>query len=251
MGNTSGNRSLAARAYTILRHRILRGELPLGAVISRRKVATELGMSLLPVMEALVRLEFEGLLESRPRAGTRVRIPTREDVIGHFIVREALEVQSARLFAKEATRTERSAMLKLAVLVDATYPVDLVRFVSLHQRFHQRLAECSHCPALVKAIESTQALASTWLCALVPRLPVHSLGWRDHQKLMKALINGKPEEAVEKMQEHVRLGFRQLMDGLEPYFKLRRRTGETYSRGRRRASKAPPLRPPPPSQEGS
>src|SRR5678816_3387832 len=72
--------SLAAEAYEFVKQRILRGELPMGQVISRRKIAAELGMSFLPVSEALLRLEFEGLLESRPRAGTRVRIPSREDV---------------------------------------------------------------------------------------------------------------------------------------------------------------------------
>jgi len=73
--------SLAAEAYNVVRQRILRGELVLGQAISRRKLAAELGMSFLPVSEALLRLEVEGLLESRPRAGTRVRIPSREDVI--------------------------------------------------------------------------------------------------------------------------------------------------------------------------
>jgi DNA-binding GntR family transcriptional regulator len=58
--------SLAAEAYAIVRQRILSGELGLGQVISRRKLAAELGMSFLPVSEALLRLEFEGLLESRP-----------------------------------------------------------------------------------------------------------------------------------------------------------------------------------------
>ncbi len=58
-----------------VRERILRGELAIGQVISRRKVAAELGMSFLPVSEALLRLEHEGLLESRPRSGTRVRVP--------------------------------------------------------------------------------------------------------------------------------------------------------------------------------
>src|SRR6266446_3868454 len=56
--------SLAAEAYAFVRHRILRGELSMGQVISRRKVAAELGMSFLPVSEALLRLEFEGLLEA-------------------------------------------------------------------------------------------------------------------------------------------------------------------------------------------
>src|SRR5712691_7522268 len=106
--------SLAAEAYATVRQRILRGELALGQVISRRKLAAELGMSFLPVSEALLRLECEGLLESRPRAGTRVRIPSREDVRGHYVVREALEVQAGMLFAQVATTAERSELRKLA-----------------------------------------------------------------------------------------------------------------------------------------
>src|SRR5215212_11873696 len=100
--------SLASEAYEFVKLRILRGELPMGQVISRRKIAAELGMSFLPVSEALLRLEFEGLLESRPRAGTRVRIPSREDVRGHYIVREALEVQAAMIFAAVASAEDRS-----------------------------------------------------------------------------------------------------------------------------------------------
>src|SRR5207249_8718779 len=106
--------SLAAEAYEFVKQRILRGELPMGQVISRRKIAAELGMSFLPVSEALLRLEFEGLLESRPRAGTRVRIPSREDVRGHYVVREALEVQAAMLFAAVATADDRAELQKLA-----------------------------------------------------------------------------------------------------------------------------------------
>src|SRR2546427_8769532 len=105
--------SLAAEAYTFVKQRILRGELVMGRAVSRRKLATEFGMSLLPVSEALLRLEFEGLLESRPRAGTRVRIPSEEDVRGHYVVREALEVESARLCAEAATPRERAELTKL------------------------------------------------------------------------------------------------------------------------------------------
>src|SRR5436305_3509041 len=105
---------LAGEAYVVIRERILRGEIAIGHVISRRKIAAELGMSFLPVSEALLRLELEGLLESRPRAGTRVRIPSREDVRGHYIVREALEVQAAMLFAVVATDEDRAELRKLA-----------------------------------------------------------------------------------------------------------------------------------------
>src|SRR5918992_6166583 len=117
--NSGEAATLAAEAYTVVRRRILRGELAIGQVISRRKLAAELGMSFLPVSEALLRLEFEGLLESRPRAGTRVRIPSPEDVKSHYVVREALEVQAAMRFSQVSTGAERADMQRLAVRVDA------------------------------------------------------------------------------------------------------------------------------------
>lgn len=229
MGKTSEHQSLSSKAYKIIRNRILRGQIALGETVSRRKIGAELGMSLLPVMEALLRLEAEGLLESRPRAGTRIRIPTQEDVEGHFAVREALEIQAAKLFSKKATPRERAAMVKFAEQVDEFYGSDYVKFVALHLKFHHRLVECAHCPGLLQAVEITQALWSVWLCA-VPPLQIDALGARDHQELIRVLVHGTPEAAAQKMEAHVRLGFGQVMDGLEPYFRLRKMVGETYSR---------------------
>src|SRR6266571_5334566 len=146
MKEMSGTTSLAAEAYNVVRQRILRGELTLGQVISRRKLAAELGMSFLPVSEALLRLEVEGLLESRPRAGTRIRIPTPQDVRGHYIVREALEVQAAKLFAEISTPEERAELLKLATRVDALGAQadgNRLHYLSLHEKLHRRIAECA------------------------------------------------------------------------------------------------------------
>src|SRR5262245_37445759 len=143
MKDAQETNSLANEAYTFVRERILRGELPIGKVISRRKLASELGMSLLPVSEALLRLEVEGLLESRPRAGTRVRIPTEQDVRGHYIVREALEVQAAVLFAEAASAKERAELQRLAARVDALYSQpnsDRMLYLSLHEKLHRRIA---------------------------------------------------------------------------------------------------------------
>src|SRR5207247_7434108 len=133
--------SLAAEAYTFVKRRILRGELVMGQAISRRKLAAELGMSFLPVSEALLRLEFEGMLESRPRAGTRVRIPTREDVKGHYLVREILEAEAARRFAAHATRSERAGLMRMAARVDAlSAKKDRGPYLALHYRLHSRIA---------------------------------------------------------------------------------------------------------------
>src|ERR1035441_7665232 len=110
MSGAAPSKSLSRKAYNAVRHRILRGDLKLGQAISRRTLAGELGMSFLPVSEALLRLEAGGLLESRPRAGTRVRIPTPQDVEGQYVVREALETQAARLFALMSTVEEKTEL---------------------------------------------------------------------------------------------------------------------------------------------
>lgn len=225
--------SLAGEAYEIVKHRILRGELVLGQVISRRKLAAELGMSFLPVSEALLRLEFEGLLESRPRAGTRVRIPSREDVRGHYIVREALEVQSAMLFAQMATAEERTELQKLAARVDAmSVQTDRTVYLNLHEKLHRRIAECARCPALSDAIEKTHALASTWFC--VTRPSSIDPPPRGHQDLVEVLVSGDPLQAAEVMRNHVTRSMNNTMERLKPYFKLRKANGKTFYRSEKK-----------------
>src|SRR5215475_6357663 len=206
--------SLASEAYEFVKQRILRGQLPMGQVISRRKVAAELGMSFLPVSEALLRLEFEGLLESRPRAGTRVRIPSREDVRGHYVVREALEVQAAMLFARVATDEDRNEVQRLAARVDALSVSEQPLYLPAHEKLHRRIAEGARCPALSLAIEKTHALASTWYC--VAREETEPSAVRRHQELAEIIIVGRPDEAAEAMREHVNRGMNNTMERLKP-----------------------------------
>jgi DNA-binding GntR family transcriptional regulator len=224
--------TLSAEAYESVRRRILRGELTLGEAISRRGIAAELGMSFLPVSEALMRLELEGLLESRPRAGTRVRIPTREDVQGHYTVREALETQAARLFANLATSRERSELKKLADRVDAlAIKDDRLPFLQLHERLHRRIAECARCPALSHAIEQTHSLASTWLC-VHGNEKLEKLD-RPHADLIGALCDGGQEAASEAMRLHVKTSLSRTMIRLNSYFELRDKDGRKFVRSRK------------------
>ena len=101
--------SFSHQAYDLIRSGILKGQFPMGAPLSRRQLASQLGTSRLPVSEALQRLESEGIVESRPRVGTRVRVPTRQDIRGHYVIREALETQSARLFREGQFTATRGA----------------------------------------------------------------------------------------------------------------------------------------------
>jgi DNA-binding GntR family transcriptional regulator len=225
--------SLAAEAYSIVRQRILRGELILGQVISRRKLAAELGMSFLPVSEALLRLEFEGLLESRPRAGTRVRIPSPDDVKGHYVVREALEVQAAVLFSTVATVGERAELKKLAARVDAlSQQPDRMLYLGLHQKLHRRIAECTRCDTLCEAIDKTHALASIWFCVM--RKPSREDSPQRHQDLIDVISTGDTTQAAEAMRQHIAVGMQHVMEVLEPYFRLRKANGRTFYRSEKK-----------------
>lgn len=229
MKESAEQSSLASEAYSVVRQRILRGDIVLGQVISRRKLAAELSMSFLPVSEALLRLEIEGLLESRPRAGTRVRIPSPEDVQGHYVVREALEVQAAMRFARAATPGERAELKKLAIRVDQlSVQLDRPLYQTVHQKLHARIAQCARCPALLDAIEKTHALASIWFCVM--RRPNPDDSPTRHQELAEAVCSGDPTRAAEEVRRHLEVAVQHSMEVLQPYFKLRKATGRTFHR---------------------
>jgi len=223
--------SLVGEAYVVIRERILRGKLAIGTVISRRKLALELGMSLVPVSEALRRLEFEGLVESRPRAGTRVKIPTEAEVRGHYMVRWALEAEAARLFAEVGTPQERLELQKLAVRVDTLagrIGGDRFLYLGLHEKLHRRIAEGSRCERLVETIETNRVLALTWLCSARPFSTARSP--TRHQDLISVVAGGTPGDAAEAMRLHIQSALRNTLDRLEPYFRRRETGGLTYAR---------------------
>ena len=220
--------SRSDKAYAFIRRKIVRGELKLGQAISRRQLARELRMSFLPVSEAFIRLELEGLLESRPRAGTRVRIPTKKDVEEHYVVREALETQAARLVAERATVEEKADLYKFAVLLDGSNEngVSRLSYLNLHEKLHQKITEYAHCPALSDAVEETYALASAWMC--VDRSDDASSG---HQSLVEALASGDAATAAKAMSLHIHARKQEALARLKPYFALKKKRGTRYSRG--------------------
>ncbi|HYG22233.1 MAG TPA: GntR family transcriptional regulator [Verrucomicrobiae bacterium] len=213
--------SLAKRAYLEIRNQILKGDIVVGAALSRRHLAAELNISVPPVMEALQQLERDGLVESRPRVGTRVRIPDPADVEDRSLVREALETQAARLFAQRATSQERTELKAMGRRVDQLYAAcennasdrDFLFSVNTyHMKLHLRIAECARCPALRDAIEKEQVLIFNWLFdTAVER---RTLGSDFHARLADALSSGTTEQADSAMRQHIRFGMNQVLERL-------------------------------------
>jgi len=214
----------------------MQGDFAPGEMLSRRRIAAELGMSFLPASEAFLRLEWDGLLERRARAGTRLRIPSRQDVEGHFVMSEALEAQAAMLFVEHSTEEERTALKKLAARVEARRTRqhrDPLAYAALHQEMHMRIAACTRCDALRDAIGTSFALLSAWLGALDA---YESAAYESgpprgcHTELLRILASETPAAAAEAMRAHIRLNRERLMHSLEPFFRLHEQYKQTFFR---------------------
>lgn len=219
-----GQQSLSDRAYQQIRDEILSGDLSIGDILSRRRLAVRLNMSFLPVTEALGRLETEGLVESRPRIGTRVRIPSEQDIRDSNVIREALESQAARLCAQRITAAERKQLCTSARQLDELQRMCSLestdsRFIfsvhTFHMQFHLRIAELARCPGLSRAIEKEQVLIFNWLYDTAARRRTQPKEF--HSILAQALCSGDPLAADAAMREHVRYGIDQVLESLARY----------------------------------
>lgn len=214
--------SLSGRAYLLIRERILRGQLRPGEALSRRQLAEEFGMSLLPVSEALKQLESDKLVESRPRAGTRVRIPSAQEVRGRCVVREALEAQSARLCCRHASMKERLELLRMAEQLDTLYgrfqdenDAELQWVVHTnHFELHMRIAEYARCPELKEAIEMSHVLIYNWFFDLAAGRRTLPVGF--HSLLLKAITAKDALAADEAMRQHVQYGVKETLQRMVP-----------------------------------
>ena len=216
--------SLAHHAYVAIREGILRGQLRPGTPLSRRRLAQELGMSVLPVTDALRRLEADGLVEARPRAGTRVRIPSASDIRELYELREALESQAARLFTQRATAAERLALKRLADQVDALFDALAQRagdssfrykVHSRHVQLHLLIAEHADSVLLTRMIERNHVLVLNWLFDVSARRTPLPSGF--HAQLAAALVSGDPDVADAAMRAHVRYGLNEITTHFREY----------------------------------
>lgn len=98
------------RVYEQLRTEILDGDLPPGQVLAEVEQSQRFGISRTPVREAIGRLAAEGLAEQQGGRGVVVSEVTVDDITPLFEVREALDIQAARLAALRGNPAEFAAL---------------------------------------------------------------------------------------------------------------------------------------------
>lgn len=94
---------LTDQVYAMIHAAILSGELPAGSRLKVNDLAEQAGTSVMPVREAIRRLEEAGLAVRQPHKGAVVKGLTFEELIHTYYVRRLLETEAARLGAEKVT----------------------------------------------------------------------------------------------------------------------------------------------------
>jgi DNA-binding GntR family transcriptional regulator len=149
--------TLGERAYAQLSELLFSGRMAPGDKLSLRQAADVLGVSIMPVREAVSRLVADKALEVTPNRAIRVPLMTAAQFRDLTQARVAIEGHVAAI----AARTRNDADLRLIAEAEAAMRAeslvaapDLPRAVELNKTFHFAVYEAAHSPTLVEIIRA-------------------------------------------------------------------------------------------------
>ena len=239
--------TLKQLAYDHIRRKLISGEFPSGTRRSTRALAREIGISVIPVREAISQLASEGLVEHKPGVGSFAVETSRQDLEELYDLREALEchaigraaecIREGDLAGMQTHIDEMSAVVRETHAANrATWNADQIdRWVLADAEFHMALLHAAGNRRAIKMLGDLRVMTYVFGHRNEVR-PLHDpQRVRDeHQAILDALRRGDAKSSREVMSAHLRRGCR---DVLAAYDRRRiqaaagRSTAETYPGG--------------------
>jgi DNA-binding GntR family transcriptional regulator len=188
-----------------VRRRIFNGSFPAGEYLRLDQLATELGVSVTPVREALLNLRAEGLLIQHPRRGFMVLEVTARDMADVAMVQAFVGGELAARAAQSITAEQVGELTEIQDSLEHAYQhTDVDRMVRLNHEFHRLINVIADSPKLTQVMSGVTRYAPE---SVFPTLEGWSeLSIRDHRRVIVALKNGDAEAAREAMAEHFTVG---------------------------------------------
>lgn len=199
--------------------KLARGELQAGARLSNRKIAEEIGVSAIPVREAISRLAGEGFVEHHPKVGAFVAKTDRQELAELYDLREALEchavgVASRTIDAEDLGEMQRQNEVMRGIVKQlASAGTDLMDTVSSDQwlmadaAFHMVILRASGNRRIIKAVSDLRVMASIFGFRQRGRTRQRLAGTCDeHDKIIQAMRDGDADAGRQAMAEHIRRG---------------------------------------------
>lgn len=198
---------------TAIRDAIFSGKLKPGDRIIETYWAKEMGVSQGPVREAIRDLEAQGLVETVPFKGSRVRSLTEKDVRDNYSVRICLESKSIRDAITMLTDDQLTALTdRLKEILEdmdaCAKRGDLLNFTECDTAFHRAIIDATENQVLLRLWE--QCNMRNWF-AVSALTNVESLQQlqSEHQHICQAICAKNMEEATTTLEHHLT----ELMDG--------------------------------------
>ena len=198
--------TLKAHVAQRLRESIVSGVYKPGARLNESKLARQFGVSRIPVREALMQLQNQGLVMNHPRRGMFVNTLSEEDTQKINSVRIVLESDAITLCRAKFTPEMDAKLSALVERMEAWSPRSELDGAALDLEVHRTLWRYTGNPWLEKSLDSLvpAVLARQALDRISPEL----VGWRlKHHRTLLDVIQGNsrhsPEEAI---LVHLRLG---------------------------------------------
>jgi DNA-binding GntR family transcriptional regulator len=207
---------LVDQIVTALQTRISNGDLPVGGWLRQERIARDLGVSRMPVREALRQLQALGAVEIIANRGARVAMPSMRDVIEVYEVRGVLESHAAASAARLITSAQLQRLQlahDLFVQLSAQGSEENSSSAESDRRplwhtantqFHTTLIEASGNRHLVEMIENLHRKIPrnlTWL-GLEDDTRRLSRNADEHGEILRAISAGDSDEARRLVMQH-------------------------------------------------
>jgi DNA-binding GntR family transcriptional regulator len=193
---TLDRQTLGDRAYAQLSELLVSGRLAPGEKLSLRQTAEVLGVSIMPVREAVSRLVADGALEVTPNRAVRVRVMTAAQFQDLTQARVAIEGHAAALAARHRNDSDLKAISRAetAMRSESRAPKpNLPRAVELNKAFHFATYDAAHSATLVEIIRALWLKAGPVInldLRANPERLAKGDAVRFHAKVLAAIKNG-------------------------------------------------------------
>lgn len=200
-----------------LRQAIRVGDLPGGTRLLQTQLAEQLGVSRMPVRDAISDLVAEGLATQGPSGGAVVSVLTPDDMRDVYAVRACLEEQAVRIVAADAPEglvadlraivAQAAPMLKGKVAEEAT---------ALDREFHWTIYRAAHNRFLEMALTPMWAQVERIMHAVLAMPDYLPTVWDEHAAIIDAIEAGDPDLAARHALGHVHQAADRLIATTEP-----------------------------------
>ena len=183
-----------------IKQSVVSGELKPGAKLSPSAVAADLGVSHIPVREALTSLAASGYLDHKPRVGFFVRILSSEDLADIYHWREILEREAFTMAIPQLTGDDIEEMRRLCgQMRKLATPAQLREYLALNRQFHFIAFRRAGSDRLLRFLTYLwDAAAPYTFTVLVDNEEAH----RDHERMMGRFEARDVDGVIDLMARH-------------------------------------------------